>query len=36
MGHIAPHDGTAAPYRRERTRVDKAIEKEKKIRWPKK
>ena len=26
MGHIAPHDGTAAPYRRERIRVDKQLE----------
>ena len=25
MGHIAPYDGTAAPYRRERIRVDKQL-----------
>ena len=26
MGHVAPHDGTAAPYRRERIRIDKQLE----------
>jgi len=26
MGHVAPFDGTAAPYRRERIRVDNALE----------
>lgn len=25
MGHIAPHDGTAGPYRRERIKVDKML-----------
>lgn len=29
MGHVAPHDGTAGPYRRNRVAVDKALEKEK-------
>ena len=28
MGHVAPFDGTAAPYRRERIRVDKELERE--------
>lgn len=26
MGHVAPSDGTAVPYRRERTKVDKMLE----------
>jgi hypothetical protein len=26
MGHVAPFDGTAAPYRRERIRIDKILE----------
>ena len=26
MGHVAPHDGTAGPYRREKIRVDKELE----------
>ncbi len=25
MGHVAPHDGTAGPYRRHRISVDKAL-----------
>jgi hypothetical protein len=28
MGHVAPFDGTAAPYRRERIRVDKQLSEE--------
>ena len=26
MGHVAPHEGTAGPYRREKIRVDKELE----------
>lgn len=29
MGHVAPFEGTAGPYRREKIRVDKALEEEK-------
>lgn len=28
MGHVAPHDGTAGPYRRNRIAVDKSLEQE--------
>ena len=29
MGHVAPHDGTAGPYRREKIRVDGELEQQK-------